>query len=242
MPNSQNGWPASGDRDEINVKPFNVGGADFPGGVRSDYVADVLRYVAEQFHNRVENLVDGWCWGYNYRTISGSNQYSNHASGTAIDCNAPNHPYGQSGTFSSAQEREIGQILNEVSHVVRWGGEYADEMHFEINASYQAVKNVALNVRGSSSGSGSGGASGRYESYKDVAPGDRVIYGGRDKYGTWSRGSDVEFVQNYIGTPAGSADGYFGPNTHDGVRWYQDMRGITVDGEVGPETWHEMGR
>jgi peptidoglycan hydrolase-like protein with peptidoglycan-binding domain len=55
-------------------------------------------------------------------------------------------------------------------------------------------------------------------------------------------GADVEFVQRWIG-PArcGAADGVFGPHTSAGVVWYQRMRGIAADGEVGPQTWRQMG-
>jgi len=55
-------------------------------------------------------------------------------------------------------------------------------------------------------------------------------------------GADVKFVQQFIGSKrAGAADGKFGPNTAKGVRWYQGMRGIHVDGQVGPQTWGQMG-
>lgn len=54
-------------------------------------------------------------------------------------------------------------------------------------------------------------------------------------------GKDVEFVQKFIGErKCGPADGWFGPNTASGVRWYQGMRGITVDGIVGPQTWSHL--
>jgi len=55
-------------------------------------------------------------------------------------------------------------------------------------------------------------------------------------------GDDVVFIQRWIGPDhCGKADGDFGPNTAAGVRWYQRMRGIQVDGEVGPQTWGQMG-
>lgn len=56
------------------------------------------------------------------------------------------------------------------------------------------------------------------------------------------RGADVVFVQTFIGpAKCGAADGAYGPHTADGVRWYQRMRGIQVDGQVGPQTWGQMG-
>lgn len=54
-------------------------------------------------------------------------------------------------------------------------------------------------------------------------------------------GTDVATVQRFIGSPAGVADGVFGPKTDAGVKWYQRMRGITADGIVGPQTLREMG-
>jgi hypothetical protein len=144
MATSQNGWPA-GDPAVLD-KGFAAAGVTFPGGVRGGDVETVLGYVAAQFHARVEKLVPGWCWGYNYRPVKGSTSLSNHASGTAIDCNAPNHPLGEKNTYSAAQRDEIHRILGEVSGVVRWGGDYdgrVDEMHFEINAGAAAVASAA---------------------------------------------------------------------------------------------------
>jgi hypothetical protein len=51
-------------------------------------------------------------------------------------------------------------------------------------------------------------------------------------------GTDVATLQRFIGKDeAGSADGKFGPKTEAGVRWYQDLRGLKVDGVAGPKTW-----
>jgi peptidoglycan hydrolase-like protein with peptidoglycan-binding domain len=55
-------------------------------------------------------------------------------------------------------------------------------------------------------------------------------------------GADVAFVQQWIGERrCGPADGRYGPKTLSGVRWYQGMRGLDVDGVVGPATWRHMG-
>lgn len=56
------------------------------------------------------------------------------------------------------------------------------------------------------------------------------------------QGEDVLFVQRWIGPArAGAADGIFGPTTKAGVIWYQRLRGISADGEVGPQTFAQMG-
>ncbi len=55
-------------------------------------------------------------------------------------------------------------------------------------------------------------------------------------------GADVAYVQRWIGPrQCGPSDGRYGPNTMAGVRWYQRMRGLSVDGIVGPLTWRNMG-
>jgi hypothetical protein len=71
------------------------------------------------------------------------------------------------------------------------------------------------------------------------APGTRDLWNnGGPNYMT---GADVAYVQRFIGPRrCGLADGEFGPNTESGVRWYQGMRGLHVDGIVGPQTWSNI--
>jgi peptidoglycan hydrolase-like protein with peptidoglycan-binding domain len=70
------------------------------------------------------------------------------------------------------------------------------------------------------------------------APGSRILQNQNPDLS----GADVVFVQKFIGSKhAGSPDGRYGDKTAAGVRWYQGMRGIHVDGIVGPKTWAQMG-
>lgn len=51
-------------------------------------------------------------------------------------------------------------------------------------------------------------------------------------------GTDVRALQTFIGSRhCGPADGKYGGGTAAGVRWYQEMRGLKVDGVAGPATW-----
>lgn len=69
-----------------------------------------------------------------------------------------------------------------------------------------------------------------YEARVDAEPGSRPINLG-------SVGSDVEYVQRWLGI---EEDGWFGYGTQRAVRKYQKMRGIKVDGSVGPVTWSNI--
>ncbi len=149
MAESYNGWPASPDKDAIGVVQSHW----FPGGAKAGDVTTVLRYVAEQMDARVEGIVGGWCWGYNYRANANNpNSLSCHASGTAIDWNAPEHPNGSVGTFSDEQRGEIYKILDEVQGAVHWldgvDGGTADEMHFEICVDADTLARIAAELPG----------------------------------------------------------------------------------------------
>lgn len=58
-----------------------------------------------------------------------------------------------------------------------------------------------------------------------------------------SVGPDVELLQRFLGVAHLGDDGYgtFGPKTEAAVRRYQQMRGLTVDGICGSETWAATG-
>lgn len=148
---SQNGWTVVPDsqRAEKITDPA-VLGVEFPNGWRKGDVDVVFRYLIGRLHREVEPIDNGGCWGYFVKTIEGSTSISNHASGTAIDYNAPAHPMGTRNTYGAADRVKIRAILADLSHVVRWGGDYSgrpDDMHFEINATGAAVARVADWIR-----------------------------------------------------------------------------------------------
>lgn len=157
MTTSQNGWPASSSKAAIGIVDAIAPGTsvNFPQGVKNGDVKTVLMYVAQQFNETVEKLKDGTCWGYDYRPIAGSKTYSNHASGTAVDFNADQHPQGKHGTFSAKQVSAIQEIIKYCDGAVRWGGSYSgtvDEMHFEINTNAAGVAKLAVKIQGHASG------------------------------------------------------------------------------------------
>lgn len=166
MATSQNGWPAytSGTHPDLVAIPHVA------GRVRRGDVATIFTYLIDRFDREVESVAEAAGqpeddWGWASRPIRGkTTDLSNHASGTAIDLNAPRHPLGKVGTFSAAQVRAIRAILAALGGVVRWGGDYPgrkDEMHFEIVAGPERVAHVAAAIRAGQLVSNPSGGTGR---------------------------------------------------------------------------------
>lgn len=153
MPTSYNGWPASSDPSAIGINRGwePIKGHDFPGGIKSGDVEVVFTYLVRQLDSRVEPIEEypaGDEWGYNYRAnVNNPSQLSCHASGTAIDYNATQHPNRVDYTWTQAQSREIHKIIDdELDGVIKWLEGY-DEMHFEIRGSAAQVAAVAKKIR-----------------------------------------------------------------------------------------------
>jgi hypothetical protein len=133
---SHNGWRASKDPAEIDIKSYTVPGTKTRLRC-AEAVAPLLIGFAAEFHKLIEPIDDGPLddWGYAFRQIRGStDNLSNHASGTAIDLNAPKHALGLVGTFPPEKVPMIRALAKKYG--LKWGGDYKnrkDEMHFEID-------------------------------------------------------------------------------------------------------------
>jgi peptidoglycan hydrolase-like protein with peptidoglycan-binding domain len=241
---SYNGWPASRDPDAIGIDYFfAVGGVQFPGGVKGGDVAAVLGHVLAGIHLKVERLVKGWCWGYEYRqNVNDPSTLSCHSSGTAVDVNAPRHPNGVQLTWSPEQVAQIRELIAQVGGVVAWGHDWrgtVDDMHFEIRGSAAAVKTAAAGLRPSppaaagpsryplSAGYYFGPLSGPKESISGMAP------DGSDRI--WR--PSISSIQRVVGV---AADGLYGPRTIQAVKGWQAAHHLEADGLTGPLTWRAM--
>lgn len=161
MSRSQNGYRVLS-QDETFVWKLPIDGAERHLILRPGNAGFVLAHFALWYHERVEKLNEGlWDeWGWAARTIRGSYEISNHASGTAIDLNATKHPLGVVGTLKfwlkrgskqELAETRINRVLNTIyGNVIRGGLNYSgrkDEMHYEINADRLRVSIVARRLR-----------------------------------------------------------------------------------------------
>jgi peptidoglycan hydrolase-like protein with peptidoglycan-binding domain len=219
LPTSQNGFSAN-DRSVVSARA--IPGTDIRVTVRNGPAGDLLLYAAGRWDKEVEDIdnVRGALddWGYAERPIRGGTTLSNHASGTAVDLNATQHPLGTdpAKTFTPTQIASIRKILRDCGGALRWGGDYTgrkDPMHVEVIAPTQRCAQVLLNLH-----------------LADNKP--------AGKWPTIRRGSvgpAVETIQRFLGVQPVS--GVFGPLTESAVRKYQRMRGLDADGVVGDLTW-----
>jgi hypothetical protein len=142
MASSQNGWPASPNRETLGVVSISIEGCETKFAV-CNKVAPIFKAFLAEFNEKVEKIDKGKDdWGYAFRQVRGStDMLSNHASGTAVDVNALKHPLGASNTFKPEKEQIVRDLC--AKYGLRWGGDYKnrkDEMHFEITESPKEVK------------------------------------------------------------------------------------------------------
>lgn len=192
-----------------------------------DEVAPLLIGFARDFNREVEPLNPKSCWGHAPKKIPGSNSWSFHAPGIALDLNASQHPEYRRGTFSAAQVTAIRRLLARYSYagksLFRWGGDYVskgDEMHFELIQSRSNCLNAVRLLQSPAP-----------QSWYTGAPGSRLVVL-RDPM---MRGDDVKVIQRAIGGV--TIDGWYGPKTEASVKVFQRSRGLVADGDVGPKTW-----
>jgi hypothetical protein len=121
-----NGFLVSADRAAIGIKTFRVPGTDVDLPVRTE-VAALLVGLAKEFHERVEPLRKGECWGYAFRAVRGGSTPSFHAAGIAIDLNVSGNPFGREPTM----DPRVIEVFER--HGFGWGGRWLipDGMHFE---------------------------------------------------------------------------------------------------------------
>lgn len=148
---SQNGWSAN---DRSVIAQYTVPGSTRKIALRKGDVSVVLLDLLGWMHANIRKIDVGVYddWGYAERTIRGSSTtLSNHASGTAVDFDATQHPLGVKNTWHPAEVDQIHGRLKFYEGAIRWGRDYTgrvDEMHFEINAGGAAVGHIANKIRG----------------------------------------------------------------------------------------------
>jgi hypothetical protein len=147
MARSQNNWTVLTETSRMLhqwVIPTERGDVILP--LRRGTAGFLLCHFALWFDEHIEVLFGrGDDFGWAYRRIAGSTEWSNHASGTAVDLNSSSHPSG-SLTFTISDVDAIHQRLKRAYPVIRWGGDFRttiDQMHYELASTREAAIPIA---------------------------------------------------------------------------------------------------
>lgn len=189
---------------------------------------------------------------YNCRDVAGTSTTSAHGEGRAGDTGVPMHN-GRGSAIGHDLVDALGQVADKlgIQAIIYdrtiwsaispdgrpYDGVYPHYDHVHWEQTRTAAAKLTLATIRAVMGEASGGT---YEAFAhNVRNGSRTV--AKWDHRPWSAGRDVQYAQRWIGpSKAGPADGYFGPKTEAGVKWYQHMRGIKVDGIVGPVTWSHL--
>lgn len=150
MSTSQNGWPVL----EAGSPKLHRWAIPCVNGtlyltLRNGSAGFLLVHFLLWFSEVIEDLTGAHPaddWGWAVRAIRGSSTVSNHASGTAADGNATEHPLGVRGTLTSKEKESILARLRLYKGCLRHGAFYAgrvDEMHVEIDQDLATCEEVA---------------------------------------------------------------------------------------------------
>lgn len=231
------GWPRCGDQ---SFERFSYHGHDFPAGIvagHGPYWTQALDILCAQPGFRLPDStgLDAGCWGQECRPIAGSDRWSFHAYGLALDIAAPWNPRGANPPASSPHRlpANTGVLLRPLG--IEWGGDWSgtvDCMHIESHLTpgeLGAWLGRDQPAPGSSFPLPAGWYFGPYE-----GPQQSISGSGRND-SQWR--PFLARAQARLGV---AADGYYGPNTRAAARAWQASHGLRVDGLIGPDTWASL--
>lgn len=197
-------------------------------------IAELVRRLGNETIRRGYEIRSGVTGSYNCRHISGTNSYSNHAWGLAIDINWDTNPW------SSTLKTDMPDWMVELwtAYGFRWGGGYRkpDAMHYEYmgtreNADAHTRWAIATKL---------GEAPTVEEKPVEPSPGEyelgeRVLQVAKPKM----RGNDVHWVQETLKNQGLTitVDGWYGNESKSRVAQMQGWNDLVKDGIVGPKTW-----
>lgn len=140
MPNSINGWTVIDSYSDPRLATGKVPGANRKLVARKEALPLFLALAAD-YHNWVAAIDKGTLddWGYAYRPSRVNSNWSNHASGTAIDLNASkegSRNLRNRKWYSLAGRMNQVKRIKRIYPIVNWGGDWSDKyydpMHWEL--------------------------------------------------------------------------------------------------------------
>lgn len=233
------GWPRCADQ---RYQAYSFGGHGFPSGVvvgTGRYWDHALETLCAQPGFRLPDTtgLDAGCWGQECRPIAGSNRWSFHSYGLALDIAAPWNPARANPPMDTPYRlpTNTGDLLHGMG--IEWGGDWAtslDWMHIE---SHLTPAEMAAWLAGEQAPVVAGGfplPAGWYFGPFE-GPRESVSGSGQDD-AQWR--PYLARAQTALGC---QADGYYGPVTAAAARAWQAAHGLAADGLIGPLTWASLG-
>lgn len=215
---SYNGWPTISKDGASWWESPSLTRISVPGGwtltVCGGDVASIFKRFATDYAAKVEPLISQ-PYGYEYRkNVNNAGQWSCHASGTAIDLNAPKHPNGTKApaTFGPGQIAAVHELLAFYTPL-RWI-ENSDPMHFEINVDSTALHTWLMGTV-----------------IVDTYPLLKI-----GSVGPWVTAWQQYMRANYKWAASLVVDGKYGEDTAAKTAIFQSALGLSVDGVAGPKT------
>lgn len=142
---ASNGWPVLEYKDAVRVQVPKVPGCWLTVAPEA---ADLLSWVVWRFHTTVDRVNPKTTAAWNVRPIAGSNRWSTHATGGAVDINWDEFPMFTT-RMTRVQRNRAKKIEDDSQGTLVWGGRRswvqlgrADEMHYEIRASKRVAAQV----------------------------------------------------------------------------------------------------
>lgn len=137
--------------------------------------------------------------------------------------------------------RDVWILQNRLASTAR---DYAQALGVPADSSFGPKTQAAVRLFQADFGLTQDGVMGNqtlYQIYLHTFMGGRVL---QSESASANQGLDVFALQSKLsalGYSPGALDGKFGPRTEAAVRMFQQAENITVDGEVGPETFYHLG-
>ena len=170
-------------------------------------------------------------WAYNCRNIGGTDRYSLHSYGIAIDIDPSVNPFStgdpHSGKIKANHVEAVLAIKNQKGQSVwSWGGNWKkrDRMHFQLDRDPNNVDVDWSTVPG--------GPPGGTDTTVVTQEEEEAVLKKGDKGEAVTRFQQRLLAWNPQALPEDGADGYYGNETIDWVKQYQTAMGLDATGNI----------